>query len=113
MNYFYRLALWNTNGSLEHRLELSTFLHSNKIDIMLISKTHATCKPYFKIRGYDIYDKKHPDGTAHGGTAIIIKKDVNRDSHIASSPISQSSFFKRVRCLILASSQLRGYIEFL
>ena len=43
------------------------------------------------------------------------KKDVNRDSHIASSSISQSSFFKGVRCLILASSQrkLRGYIEFL
>ena len=43
------------------------------------------------------------------------KKDVNRDSHIASSPISQSSFFKGVRCLIFASSQrkLRGYIEFL
>ena len=45
----------------------------------------------------------------------ISKKDVNRDSHIASSPISQSSFFKGVRWLILASSQrkLRGYIEFL
>ena len=43
------------------------------------------------------------------------KKDVNRDSHIASSPISQSSFFQEVRCLILASSRrkLRGYIEFL
>ena len=41
-------------------------------------------------------------------------KHVNRDSHIASSPISQSSFFKGVRCLILASSQrkLRGYVEF-
>ena len=44
-----------------------------------------------------------------------IKKDVNRDSHIASSPISQSSSFKGVRCLILASWQrkLRGYIKFL
>ena len=43
------------------------------------------------------------------------KKDVNRDSHIVSSPISQSSSFKGVRCLILASSQrsLRGYMEFL
>ena len=43
------------------------------------------------------------------------KKDVNRDFHIASSSISQSSFFKEVRCLILASSQrkLPGYIEFL
>ena len=42
------------------------------------------------------------------------KKDVNRGSHIGSSPISQSCFFEEVRCLILASSQrkLRGYIEF-
>ena len=45
---------------------------------------------------------------------IYIKKDVNRNSHIASLPISQSSYFKEVRCLILASSQrkIRGYIEF-
>ena len=44
-----------------------------------------------------------------------IKKDVNRHSHIAYSPILQSSFFEGVRYLILASSprKLRGYIEFL
>ena len=35
------------------------------------------------------------------------------DSHIASSPILQSSFFEKVCCLTLASSQrkLHGYIE--
>ena len=40
---------------------------------------------------------------------------MNRDFHIASSPISQSSFFEEVRCFIFASSQrkLRGHIEFL
>ena len=44
-----------------------------------------------------------------------IKKDVNRDSHIASSPISQNSFLEEVRYSILTPSQrkLRGYIEFL
>ena len=49
------------------------------------------------------------------GNGLMVKKDVNRDSHITSSPILQSSFFKGVRCLILASSQrkLRGNIEFL
>ena len=31
-------------------------------------------------------------------------KRMNRDSHIASSPISQSFFFEEVCCLILASS---------
>ena len=35
----------------------------------------------------------------------VKKKNVNQDSHIASSPISKRSFFKGVRCLILASSQ--------
>ena len=46
--------------------------------------------------------------------AVQNKKHVNRDTYIASSPISQSSFFKEVWCLILASSQrkLRGYIEY-
>ena len=46
---------------------------------------------------------------------FIEEKDVNRDSHIASLPISQSSFFEEVRCFILAPSQgkLRGYIEYL
>ena len=40
---------------------------------------------------------------------------MNRDSHIASSPISQSSFFEELRYLILASSKrkLRGCIDFL
>ena len=45
----------------------------------------------------------------------FLKKEVNRDSHIAFSPISQSSFFDEIRCLILASSQrkLREYNKFL
>ena len=40
---------------------------------------------------------------------------MNRHSHIATSTISQSSFFEEVCCLILAFSQmeLRGYIELL
>ena len=43
---------------------------------MLISKTYFTCKSYLDIRGYNIYDTKHPDGTAHGGVAIIIKNTI-------------------------------------
>ena len=42
------------------------------------------------------------------------KNHVNRKSHIASSPTSQSSFFEEVCCLLLTFSQqkLRTYIEF-
>ena len=40
------------------------------------------------------------------------KKDVNRDSHIASSPISQSSFFKGVVRLIRAKKSIFSIIFF-
>ena len=58
----------------------------------------------------------------YGHVKVLIKfccqyneeNDVNRDFHIASSLISQSSFFEEVRYFILASSQrkLCGYIAF-
>jgi hypothetical protein len=40
---------------------------------MLIAETHFTNRSYIKIPNYKIYDTKHPDDTAHGGNAIIIK----------------------------------------
>lgn len=40
---------------------------------MLISETHFTKKTYLKIHNFTIYDTKHADGAAHGGSAIIIK----------------------------------------
>jgi hypothetical protein len=40
---------------------------------LLISGTHFTPKNFFTIPGYKICHTNHPDGTAHGGTAILIK----------------------------------------
>ena len=51
----------------------SLFLKQNLIDILLISETHFTNKNHYTIPGYDLWYTCHPDGTAHGGTAIIIK----------------------------------------
>jgi hypothetical protein len=48
---------------------------------MLISETHFTEKSYIKIPHYSIYDTQHPDGTAHGGTAIIIKNSIKHHLH--------------------------------
>lgn len=73
-----KICLWNANGLSQHKLELKTFLINQNIDIMLISETHFTNKNNFKVAGYTIYDTKHPDGKAHGGTAILIK---NRLKH--------------------------------
>jgi len=48
-------------------------LKQNLIGILVISETHFTNKNHYTIPGYDICYPCHPDGTAHGGTAIIIK----------------------------------------
>jgi hypothetical protein len=55
-------------------------LHFSKkkkqIDILLISETHFTSKNHFSIPGYELCCTNHTDGTAHGGTAIIIKNTI-------------------------------------
>lgn len=71
-----KIAVWNANGLANHSQELKSFLINNEIDIMLVSETHFTNKTYMKIHNYTIYDTKHPDGTAHGGTAVIIKNNL-------------------------------------
>jgi len=43
---------------------------------MLVSKTHFTTKSYFSIPGYSFCHTNHPDGTAHGGTAILIHSTI-------------------------------------
>lgn len=43
---------------------------------MLISETHFTKKSYIKFNSYTVYHTIHPDGTAHGGSAIIIKNNI-------------------------------------
>ncbi len=69
-----RIAVWNANGLAQHCREIINFLHDEKIDIMLISETHFIEKSFFKVQNYEIYDTKHPDGTAHGGTGNNNKK---------------------------------------
>lgn len=76
MAFNIKIALWNANGLSQHQQELESFLTSQNIDIMLISETHFTHRSYIKIPKYVVYDTKHPDGTSHGGTAIIIKSNI-------------------------------------
>lgn len=76
MAYNLNIALWNANGLQERRQEIEPFLADHKIDILLISETHFTNRSYMRIPNYIIYDTKYPDGSAHGGTAIIIKRNI-------------------------------------
>jgi exonuclease III len=71
-----RIAQWKANGLQQHKEEVKLFLNQNQIDILLISETHNTTKNHFTISGYDLCYTNHPDGTAHGGTAIIIKNTI-------------------------------------
>ena len=72
----FRLDLWNAIGLIQRRNELEIFLHTEKIDIIIVSETHFTNKGYFPIPNYKCYSTHHPDDTAHGGTAILIKKSI-------------------------------------
>ena len=48
----------------------------HKIDIALISETHFTSKTVLKIPTYKIYHIHHPDDTAHGGAAVIVRNAI-------------------------------------
>ena len=56
--------------------EIILLLKQKFIDILLISETHFTTKNYFNISKYKLYYTSHPDGTAHEGTAILIKETI-------------------------------------
>jgi hypothetical protein len=47
-----------------------------KIEIALISETHLVKSSTLKISGYEIIRADHPDGTAHGGAALIISNQI-------------------------------------
>jgi hypothetical protein len=77
MTKFIRIGLWNDNGLEQHKEEVITFPINSHIDVLLISETHFTERTYFKIPNYVTYNTNHPAGTAHGGTAILIKSTVH------------------------------------
>lgn len=72
-----RCIAWNANGLFNHSLELKYFLQNNEIDLALISETHFTHKHFLKLNGYKIFKTNHPDGTGHGGTAIIVRNKIS------------------------------------
>lgn len=76
MNHTYKVALWNANGLSQHFREVESFVSLNKIDILLISETHFTERSYFRLPGFTTYDTKHPDGRAHAGTAVLLRRNI-------------------------------------
>jgi len=67
------ILLFNANGLKNHVNELQFVLHNKHIDLALITKTHFTQHLYIYIPGYKLVRANHPDNTAHGVIAILIK----------------------------------------
>jgi hypothetical protein len=76
MSQSLRISLWNANGLVNHNQEVKLFISTHKLDIMLISETHFTDFNWFKIPNFTVYCTNHPDNTAHGGSAIIIRNTI-------------------------------------
>jgi exonuclease III len=76
-----KIVLWNANGLVQHTAEVKTSIQTQNVDVMLISETHFTTRSYIKIPNYTIYATQHPEDTAHGGTAIIIKNSIKHHLH--------------------------------
>jgi exonuclease III len=68
---------FNANGLKKNHInELETVLHVKRIDIALITETHFTKYSSIHIPGYNLLKINHPDNTAHGGVAILIKLSI-------------------------------------
>lgn len=67
---------FNANGIKNHLNELQTVLYNSRIDLALITETHLTKYSNIYIPGYKFLKTDHPDNTAHGGVAIIIKNSI-------------------------------------
>jgi len=67
------ILLFNANGLKNHINELQTVLYNKRVDLALITETHFTKYSYINIPGYFSLKSNHPDNTAHGGVAILVK----------------------------------------
>ena len=65
-----------TSGLCQHAQGIKLFIQILNIYILLVSKTHFTNRSYITITNYNTYYTNHPDETAHGGTAVIIRQNI-------------------------------------
>ena len=70
------ILLFNANGLKNHLLELQSVLNDRRIDITLITETHCTLYSHIHIPGYRRHKANHPDNTAHGDVAILVKYSI-------------------------------------
>jgi len=74
------IFLWNAYGILNNINELQLTLNENRIDIAMITETHLTQKNFLNIQGYEALRADYPDGSAHGGTVLLISHRIPHSS---------------------------------
>ncbi|KAG7296733.1 hypothetical protein JYU34_020641 [Plutella xylostella] len=99
-----KIATWNINGLTPNKSEVEAFINVNHIDILLISETHFKENTIFSIPRFNVYHTNHPDGTAHGGTAVLIK------SCIKHYPLP-SFCTEQIQASTVAIQQRGGYLN--
>jgi exonuclease III len=77
MVHVYNIAAWNENGLTQRITEVEAFLNTQKTDFLLVlCETHFTERNYVKIPTYTTCSTNRPDGTAHAGSGIIVRRDM-------------------------------------
>lgn len=82
MSSVLRIMSWNANGLTRHKDELQVVLNLTDIDICLISETHFTNQSNIKFKGYSFYHTNHPDNSARGGSAVLVKESIKHSEDI-------------------------------
>jgi hypothetical protein len=59
------------NRLAKYSQEIKTFIFSQNIDILFISKIYFTNMSYCRILGHTLYHRINSDGKVQGGTALI------------------------------------------
>jgi len=80
MTKLLKLAICNANGLCQRALELQPFLQTYDIGVLLVSETYITNRSHITTPNYDLYHMPHPDATAHGGTAVMIRRNIKHHS---------------------------------
>jgi len=73
------VLLFNANGLKNHILELQSVLNNKRIDIALITETQFTPYSHIRLPGYRLHKVNlvnHPNNTAYGGVAILVKSTI-------------------------------------
>lgn len=72
-----KVATWDMNGLIRHKYDMQN--EYRNIYILLESGAHLKPNHSTMLKNYSIYSTSHPDGTAHAGTAIVIKKHIKHE----------------------------------